>query len=571
MEHFSTEQFTNRDQPVRASRAVLATAVAVILVGLLTGCGGSNSASTPSSAPASNPGSVPSPDTTPPSTPIGLSATPASPSQINLSWGASTDNVGVTGYKIFRNGTLVGSTTNTSYASTGLTPATTYSHTVQAYDTAGNHSAISTAANTTTSSAQANVYYGNPTNYLALLRSLVAGDTLILEPGNYDDPSDGPGLPIFNMNGTATQPITIMGQEGQPRPVLLGRSTHNTVRFSDASYVVIKHIEIDGRDLGGDGVNAQGNAHHITLGDLVIRGVGQNQQVVGISSNGGTTWDWVIRRCQIIGAGTGMYLGNPNGGNPFVAGVIEHNIIRDTIGYNIQIKHQITRPTIAGLPTGKNSTIIRHNVFSKSANSSSGADARPNVLMGHFPLSGAGADDVYEIYSNFFYQNPTEALFQGEGNIAFHHNLLVNDSGSAVVIQPHNDVPKMIRVFNNTVITAGTGIRVSGGSTAYTQKIVGNAVFAATPISAADQTSNITDTHPNARNYLNNPSGTLGQLDLFPKTGMLSGAAIDSSSFNTFLDWDRDFNSNAQGNLFRGAYSGEGTNPGWIPRLEIKP
>ena len=84
----------------------------------------------------------------------------------------------------------------------------------------------------------------------------------------------------------------------------------------------------------------------------------------------------------------------------------------DTIGYNMQIKHQNPRPTNIGMPTGPSKTIIRHNVFSKADNSI-GSSPRPNLLVGHFPLSGPGVDDVYEIYGNFFYQNPTEALFSG--------------------------------------------------------------------------------------------------------------------------------------------------------------
>ena len=90
------------------------------------------------------------PDTTPPSVPTGLSATAVSQSQVNLSWTASTDNVGVTGYKVYRNGTQVGTTTTTSYQDTGLMADTTYSYTVAAYDAAGNVSAQSTAASATT-------------------------------------------------------------------------------------------------------------------------------------------------------------------------------------------------------------------------------------------------------------------------------------------------------------------------------------------------------------------------------------------------------------------------------------
>jgi len=90
------------------------------------------------------------PDTTPPSVPAGLTATATSSSQINLSWTASTDNVGVTGYKVYRNGTQVASSATTSYSDTGLSSSTSYSYTVSAFDAAGNNSAQSASANATT-------------------------------------------------------------------------------------------------------------------------------------------------------------------------------------------------------------------------------------------------------------------------------------------------------------------------------------------------------------------------------------------------------------------------------------
>jgi len=90
-------------------------------------------------------------DATPPSVPANLSATAVSPYQINLSWSASTDNVGVAGYRVFRNGLLAATTTPASYTDTNLAAATTYSYTVEAFDSAGNVSAQSTAATATTS------------------------------------------------------------------------------------------------------------------------------------------------------------------------------------------------------------------------------------------------------------------------------------------------------------------------------------------------------------------------------------------------------------------------------------
>src|SRR5262249_5346580 len=156
-------------------------------------------------------------------------------------------------------------------------------------------------------------------------------------------------------------------------------------------------------------------AHHITLERLTIRGHGNNQQIVGISTKC-PAWNWTIRGNTIVGAGTGMYLGDSNGSAPFVAGLIERNVVVDSTGYSLQIKHQVARPEVPGMPAGRNTTVIRHNVFAKP-NSRAPEAARPSVLVGHFPREGRGADDHYVIYGNFFYQNRNEALFQGEGNV----------------------------------------------------------------------------------------------------------------------------------------------------------
>src|SRR5262245_26245558 len=59
-------------------------------------------------------------DTRPPTVPTNLTASAVSSSQINLSWSASTDNVGVTGYRVYRSGTQISTATRTSYAMTGL-------------------------------------------------------------------------------------------------------------------------------------------------------------------------------------------------------------------------------------------------------------------------------------------------------------------------------------------------------------------------------------------------------------------------------------------------------------------
>ncbi|HSW92443.1 MAG TPA: DUF4038 domain-containing protein [Patescibacteria group bacterium] len=92
----------------------------------------------------------PTADLVAPSVPSGVSAMAASASQINLAWAAATDNVGVTGYRVYRNGTLQASVAGTTYQDTGLNASTAYTYTVRAYDAAGNTSSDSNAVSATT-------------------------------------------------------------------------------------------------------------------------------------------------------------------------------------------------------------------------------------------------------------------------------------------------------------------------------------------------------------------------------------------------------------------------------------
>src|SRR5712672_71953 len=123
------------------------TAVATDLLGV-------QFTSSPVTVTVNNAPPPPPPDTTPPSAPTGLTASAVSSSQINLSWAASSDNVGVSGYRVFRNGTQIATTSATSFThNTGLSPSTTFTYTVAAFDAAGNLSAQSSPASATTPAA----------------------------------------------------------------------------------------------------------------------------------------------------------------------------------------------------------------------------------------------------------------------------------------------------------------------------------------------------------------------------------------------------------------------------------
>ena len=118
-------------------------ALAALLVGCNMGAGGS---------PPSPPPPLPT-DTTPPTVPGGVTAVVQSPTEILVSWTASTDASGISGYRVFRDGaaTAIATVTTTSYTDTGRTAGVPYSYTVSAVDSAtpANVSAQSTAATAT--------------------------------------------------------------------------------------------------------------------------------------------------------------------------------------------------------------------------------------------------------------------------------------------------------------------------------------------------------------------------------------------------------------------------------------
>lgn len=410
----------------------------------------------------------------------------------------------------------------------------------------------------------------NPSTYKSLLTTLQPGDRLLLAPGTYTQQ-----IRLNGLNGQPNRCIVIEGPATGSPAHFTGSDTFNTISLQNVSYLVFRNLSLDGLGKAGDGVKAEATstyAHHITLDNLKLRNYfGGNVNRTGINTKG-RAWNWVVRRVDILGAGVGMYFGKPDGTAEFVNSLIERNVISESRLYDIQIKHQTSRATSMGIPTN-GTTVIRHNVFTKEKNAATGSNARPNVLVGHWPLSGAGSSDTYQVYGNLFYLNPTEALFQGEGNIVLHDNLFVQRSFARTIrIQPHYNVPRRIDIFNNTILGTGEGILITGASTSFPQRVYGNAVFAAKPIAGGQQSGNITAAYSAAAQYLGNPAGTLaaGTLDLYPIPGRLEGAPVILSFLTGLLDQNVDFNGLPRLDTFRGAYSGDGANPGWQPVLAIK-
>jgi hypothetical protein len=418
------------------------------------------------------------------------------------------------------------------------------------------------------------VILANPSNYLELLRNLKPGDTLNLVAGDY------PTLPITDLNGNPDAWITITGPASGPPAVIVGsrKTGVSTVEILNSSYVAIENLRIDSLGVPGCfGISARGHednmTHHIRIEGNTLVGQGGGQQTDGISTKT-PTWGWIIRYNQILGAGTGLYLGDSDGSQPFVNGVIENNLVKDTIGYNMEIKDQIEIPAIPGMPSEPTSTIIRNNVFIKDDRPSPDGD-RPNVLVGAFPTNGTGALNTYEIYGNWFLHNHREALFQGSGRFSLHDNIFVDGPYTypAIVLRNHNFPLKVALVYNNTIYTSGKGIYFGTKAEIY-DAVIGNLVFSPVPISGSimQRSNNIVDLVAKAGSYVKSPAFA-GAMDYYPLHGQCQGPPLDLSDFHSDTDYTVDFNRTLKTSsksmvVYRGAYAGEGPNPGWVFRTD---
>ena len=335
--------------------------------------------------------------------------------------------------------------------------------------------------------ASATDYRAGPDEYREMLGRLQPGDRLLLKSGDYRQ-----GLPLHDLSGHSDQPIIIEAlYPAASLPRFIARPGANTVSLSNVRYLVLRYLELDGRNVPVDAIKAEGHsrfADFITLEHLFIHDHAASQQNVGISSKCPAI-GWVVKNNRIERVGTGMYFGDSDGSDPFVGGLIEANRVTHTLGYSLQIKHQKSRPAEHGV---RHDTVIRYNVFSKQ-DAQPGPQARPNVLLGHFPLTGAGNEDRYLVYGNLFMHNPGEALLQAEGRVAVYDNVFINGSGDAIHIQPHNNVPRDMDIFSNTVLALGTGIQVrQAEGSPYRQHVIANVVAARVPVLGGEAAHNVT-------------------------------------------------------------------------------
>lgn len=134
-------------------------------------------------------------DSTPPSVPTSLVATAVSASQISLTWAASTDNVAVSYYSVYRKGVVIATVIGTTFADTGLTANTAYSYTVKSVDAAGNVSGVSAAASATT-------WWINPSSWYTVVSANSGG---LCVDGDVNNTKNGAVLAMWGCNATDYQ------------------------------------------------------------------------------------------------------------------------------------------------------------------------------------------------------------------------------------------------------------------------------------------------------------------------------------------------------------------------------
>ena len=190
------------------NRSLVFAAIACLAVSLAACGGGGGSDSPPPASPAPPPPPPPPPaDTTAPSVPAGVTAVAQSTSSILVSWTASTDASGISGYRVFRDGGATPLTTvqTTSFTDTGLTPGTAYSYAVVAVDSAATPNA---------SAASASVSATTPTPPDTTAPSVPAGVTAVAQSASsilvsWTASTDASGISEYRVfrNG-GTTPIT---------------------------------------------------------------------------------------------------------------------------------------------------------------------------------------------------------------------------------------------------------------------------------------------------------------------------------------------------------------------------
>jgi chitodextrinase len=236
-------------------------------------------------------------DHTPPSQPTGLAGTGTSQGAA-LTWSAASDDVGVSGYRVYRDGAQVGTTATTSYSDSGLAPAHTYSYTVAAYDAAGNLGALSAPASVTTAAANTLALDKTVTTHQSSaatsisspsLSTAAAGELLVALLA-----TDGPDASAAQSFSSVTGGGLTWRLRQRTNTQAGSAEIWQAVAPATLSNVVITATRASGKWQGAMTVAAFTGADTVTLGAVGTASAGTGAPHVALTTTRPNSWVWGV-------------------------------------------------------------------------------------------------------------------------------------------------------------------------------------------------------------------------------------------------------------------------------------
>ena len=403
-------------------------------------------------------------DTTAPSVPGNLRSTAITSSSISVAWNASTDNVAVTGYRVYRGTTLITTTSLLSYTHTGLTPATAYSLRIDAVDAAGNTASnsitLSTSADQTGfptilipityNCANSNILCVDDTagtnQEYATIQSAVndatAGETVIVHAGTYAGFTVGNGINNNSNSGTANNNRVIVTANGNNALINSGGSSQGMVLVSNSDFVTIEGFTIEGASgycLAARDASAGDPMRGVSFQFNTVRNCGSTNIYMSQAADslilGNTSYNSLSSH--------GIYLSNAGSDNV----VIKANRCYDNAKNGLHFNGDISN---GGDGLHSNIT-VDSNVFYNNASNGIDADGVHDSLFTNNLIYGNGNRGIRAFKEDSADGN-IESSVPAIWNLTFINNTIVNNSGWGIKIT--HDAGGHV-FFNNIIMGNG--------------------------------------------------------------------------------------------------------------------
>ncbi len=294
-------------------------------------------------------------DTVAPSTPLNLVASGTTQTTTNLSWSASTDNVGVTGYNVYQGVTLIGTSATTSFAVTGLTPSTAYTFAVSARDAAGNQSGQSASAFATTLAPA-------PDTTAPTAPTLVASGTTTTSTN-------------LSWSG-ATDNIAVTGYDVFRNGVLLGSTTTaTTFAVTGLASSTTFAFTVKAKDAAGNSSLASNTVNVTTLTPDTTAPSTPTLSASGTTSSG-TTLSWTAATDNVAVTGYNVYRGTTLLGSTTTATTFAVTGLTASTAYTFYVQVRDAAGNISLASNTVNVTTLANTVTYCTSSATNTADER---------------------------------------------------------------------------------------------------------------------------------------------------------------------------------------------------